>query len=397
MLDIPHPNQKLTPSIHIEKSQENDYLTQILNTRDKLINARKKEITFSKPFLSQNGNPVFQMNTINLIQGKAGVFKSHLAERMCSAILLKADPTEEMLGFHADPSLEYTICYVDTERNHCDQLPFMMQQIQKKAGIPIEITPENFDCISLLEISRANRFEALKQYIEHVRTKYSTHIVIILDVITDCIENFNDTKESMKLIDMMNLYINQFNVTFICLIHENPGSAEKARGHLGTELMNKASTVIQIGFERDGQNKPLELIKISYLKCRTSRKHDPFYAEYSEIKRGLVLASQEVIKSNLAKKRLKANTEAILDCLPDLLRLPMNKTDLFEYLMQELDCKEGILTTRLKEIIDQEVTLENIKGEVCHLKKKSVDRKAIFYLEPINSTFDSFTDKDASK
>jgi hypothetical protein len=137
--------------------------------------------------------------------------------------------------------------------------------------------PYGFDYISLLEFGREERFDMLNiVFRARIRKKFPMHIFIVLDVITDCVFNFNDTKDSMKLIDMMNQTINRYDVTFLCLIHENPGSADKARGHLGTEILNKASTVIQIGFEKDAQNHNTDLLKVAYFKCRSSKKHEPF-------------------------------------------------------------------------------------------------------------------------
>ena len=46
---------------------------------------------------------------------------------------------------------------------------------------------------------------------------------------------------------------------------------DRARGHLGTKIVNKASIVIQIGFEKDAQNHNTELLKVAYLKCRSSK------------------------------------------------------------------------------------------------------------------------------
>ena len=58
---------------------------------------------------------------------------------------------------------------------------------------------------------------------------------MVVDVTTDCIRDFNRSDDSLELIDLMNEAINTYDVTFLYLIHENPG-ASKARGHLGTEL-----------------------------------------------------------------------------------------------------------------------------------------------------------------
>jgi predicted ATPase len=45
-----------------------------------------KPISFSQPIVWQKENPVFFPKTINVIQGKAGVHKSRLAETICAAL-----------------------------------------------------------------------------------------------------------------------------------------------------------------------------------------------------------------------------------------------------------------------------------------------------------------------
>lgn len=92
----------------------------------------------------------------------------------------------------------------------------------------------------------------------------------------------------MKLIDLMNEMINEQNVTFICVIHENPNGGNKARGHLGTELGNKASTTIQLSLEN-------VLIYVKYLKTRRTQKPPTLHLQYSEAQRELILADDTLI------------------------------------------------------------------------------------------------------
>lgn len=363
---------------NISESKEQK-LARLLETREKIAEAKTKPVTFSQPILKQNENPVFFPKTINVIQGKAGVHKSRLAETICSALLKRPETKKELLGFKADVLSRFAICYVDTERNLSDQLPYALQQIQLKAGFEIDDKVDSFDCISLLEFDREERFEMLDLYLEHIRTQYNTHIFIVLDVITDCVFNFNDTKDSMKLIDMMNKSINRFDVTFLCLIHENPGSTDKARGHLGTEIMNKASTVIQVGFEKDSEQAAMDLIKLNYLKCRSSKKHDPVYLQYSDTEKGLILASPDVIREAMDRKRQKADIETLTEQLSALLEEPMPRKQLLTALRKELKCGERILEERLKEIIAEQIPILDSTGNSRYLIKENRE-KQVFYL-----------------
>ncbi|HCN83667.1 MAG TPA: hypothetical protein DIT07_08605 [Sphingobacteriaceae bacterium] len=376
MKPIPPPHSQNQEAI---KSSA-DKLQRILESQKFIREAKSKQITFSQPILWQSENPVFFPKTINVIQGKAGVHKSRLAETICAALLKKPDCTSDVLKFHSDKFRQFAICYVDTERNLSDQLPYALQQIQTKAGYEIMDHPTSFDYISLLEFGREDRYDMLNVYLEHVRIKFNTHIFIVLDVITDCVFNFNDTKDSMKLIDMMNQSINRYDVTFLCLIHENPGQTDKARGHLGTEILNKASTVIQIGFERDADNHALDLLKIVYLKCRSSRKHDPFYVQDSEQHTGLIISDPESVQRILNAKNLKGDLETTLDLLAMHLKEPMPRRQLMDLLMEELNCKERLLESRLKQIISTPIQIENFEGEKFYLSKKPEGKEIVYFL-----------------
>ena len=366
------------------QAPEPSRLEKVLITREILAKNKSQKITFSNPILWQNDNPVFFPKTINVIQGKAGVHKSRLAQIISSSLLKTPFHDESLLGFVADPAKSYAICYVDTERNLSEQLPYALQQIQIHAGYSIEDHPQNFDYISLLEFDRKERFEVLNEYLEYIRTKYNRHVFIILDVITDCVYNFNDAKDSMALIDMMNISINRYDVTFLCLIHENPGSTDKARGHLGTEIMNKASTVVQVGFERDNDRRDTDLIKVTYLKCRSSKKHEPFYVKYSDIEHSLVLADAETINDFVRNKKIKLNINAFANQLEFAVTKPISRRDLLDCMIDEFDCSERIVEDYIKDIISNKTVLRNHFNMDCHLIKSKQGKTLMYSLQPVN-------------
>lgn len=384
MFDIPPPpdRKNAVNSNTSEKGFETskDKLKRLLESQQKIKENKGKPINFSQPIVWQKDNPVFFPKTINVIQGKAGVHKSRLAETVCAAMLKTPESNRDLLNFKTNILTRYAVCYVDTERNLSDQLPYSLQQIQLKAGYPIEEHPYGFDYISLLEFAREERFDMLNIYLEHIRKQFPMHLFIVLDVITDCVFNFNDTKDSMKLIDMMNQSINRYDVTFLCLIHENPGSTDKARGHLGTEILNKASTVIQIGFEKDAQNHNTDLIKVNYLKCRSSKKHDPFYVQYSDSEKGLVLADQNTIQESMDSRNQKAALDETIELIGRILIEPIAKTILIEKLCFEMDCKERTIEARLKSILTHKLEIPDANGTAKQLCKRQEGKEVFYYL-----------------
>ncbi len=334
-------------------------IDKILATQQKLKRRKAGAIKFADPILYQNGNPVFHPNTINVIQGQAGVHKSRLAETICSALIKLPDCDNRLLGFAmSDQVQKYSILYVDTERNLSEQLPFALQSIQLKAGYLKEDHPSEFDFISLLEFDRKQRFDVLNKYLSHYRTIYSDRpTFIVLDVSTDCIEDFNKSDKSMELIDHMNLAINTHNVVFLCLIHENPGS-EKARGHFGTELINKASTVMRVDFEKDN-NGPTDIIQVRYLKCRSTARHEPFYIRYCNEEKCLVLADQEKVEAIKVKRQVTAKLSDIIEYISTNL-LPGSespKEEFIDALSIYIGGSARTIESRLSEIVNKKIQI----------------------------------------
>ena len=65
-----------------------------------------------------------------------------------------------MLGFKTNILTRYAICYVDTERNLSEQLPYSLQQIQLKAGY--EINEEPSIAFIIAEVLNRNIEEVFK-------------------------------------------------------------------------------------------------------------------------------------------------------------------------------------------------------------------------------------------
>ena len=362
-------------------------LATILQTRDKLKAAKASEIKFSEPIMKQGENAVIFPHTINVIQGQAGCHKSRLAENICAAFLKSQSCNNETLGFEQQNyNAKTTVLYVDTERNLTEQLPFALQSIQLKAGYSIAEHPDNFDYCSLLQIDRKERFTTLKEYLTHKKQSTNNPLFIVLDVSTDCIEDFNKTDKSMELIDLMNIAVNEHDVTFLCLIHENPKS-DKARGHFGTELMNKASTVMQVGFEKDANQNDTDIIRVKYLKCRSTARHTPFYMKFCKTAKGLILADASEVSGVINNRKHKASNDDIKEFIEMYLNdgTELTRTDLLDKLCEDFKASVRTIESRIAEILKNDERFDNKNGEVCRLSKETREKTVYYKFKPIET------------
>lgn len=366
------------------QKQTSSTLRKLLETQQTLKVMKSTDIHFSPPILTRDDSAVFFPSTINTIQGQTGAHKSRFAEVICSALLKKPDCNRPLLNFKKyDINTCHHVVYVDTERNLKEQFPAALQSILTGAGYCKEDNPPSFHYISLLMAERGKRFEALNEYLKHLRTSTDAPLFVVLDVTSDCVEDFNRVDKSMELIDMMGRSINEHNVTFLCVLHENPGS-EKMRGHLGTELSNKSTTVIQVAFEKDSKNNETQLLKVTFKKCRSTKRHDPFYIKYSEIGKELVLADEIDITILDNSKKEKAPIEEMKDALTDFLgnqeRIP--RRQLLDKLMKKTSASEKTIEDRLKGLYETSIPILDSSGRPCTLFKMS-GRPTFYYLTPI--------------
>ncbi len=380
---LPKEVERLTNTLN----KPSDLLSKIIMTAEKIKKIKERDIRFSDPIIRQNGNAIIFPRTINVIQGQAGVHKSRLAEFFCAAMLKLNGYIIELLGYKRENfDANNTVVYVDTERNQSEQFPYALQCIQMKAGYEKHEHPNNFKYISLLEIPRKERFGVLDEYLKLLKQETKNPLFIVLDVSTDCIEDFNKTDKSMELIDLMNVAINEHDVVFLCLIHENPKS-EKARGHFGTELMNKASTVMQVSYEKDSNNNDTDLIKIRYLKCRSTARHIPFYAKYSDEDKGLILADANDIQVVMNGKKQKADPNVVCEYLEMYLGdgSHVSRRELLDKLIEEFGASEKTLEDRLKEICQNKMPLQDQNGKECNLEKDKSSKEIKYFMSPTDN------------
>ena len=79
--------------------------------------------------------------------------------------------------------------------------------------------------------------------------------LVLIDGIRDLVHDFNDIDESSKLINELMALSTKHNMCVWCTLHMNPRPSNddesKMRGHLGTELGNKASDVFTMKKKKD--------------------------------------------------------------------------------------------------------------------------------------------------
>ena len=117
-----------------------------------------------------------------------------------------------------------------------------MQRILRLAKLPIDKEPQNLKFCHLRAIADPNERREIIRY-----AIYNTPNVglVVIDGIRDLMLDINNSTEATKLVGDLMQWTSEQNIHIQTVLHLNKGD-DNARGHIGTELNNKAETVLQI-------------------------------------------------------------------------------------------------------------------------------------------------------
>ena len=177
------------------------------------------------------------------ITGKAKVGKTFLMTLINSIVLKKGE-----MGVLSSylPKGKDKILYIDTEQSEW-HVSKVMQRINKL----IESKRiENLLMYSFDAVPTSQRW----QYTEYLICNNPDVGLVIIDGIADLVKSVNDEIIACDTADWMRRMATINDVAIGYVLHQNPSDSAKMRGHLGTVLMNKSETVIQISSSKDNES-----------------------------------------------------------------------------------------------------------------------------------------------
>ena len=191
------------------------------------------------PIVLQAGEAIIDtLGNFSVSTGKAKAKKTFNVSAIVAAALVNGQVLEYQASF---PESKRTILYFDTEQSpyHCQ---LVMQRILKLAKLPIDKEPQNLKFSHLRAIADPNERREIIRY-----AIYNTPNVglVVIDGIRDLMLDINNSTEATKLVGDLMQWTSEQNIHIQTVLHLNKGD-DNARGHIGTELNNKAETVLQI-------------------------------------------------------------------------------------------------------------------------------------------------------
>ncbi len=175
------------------------------------------------------------LGNISSIIGKAKSRKSFLMN-IVSTTLLSNDKTLEQFENRL-PKNKRTILYFDTEQGR-KHVHLALKRIHRHTGL------KELKELKVFSLRTLNTVERLK-FIEYEIMTTPNLGYVIIDGIRDLIKSINDEAEATEILDFLLKWSAKYHIHIMVVLHQNKGNSF-ARGHIGTELTNKAETVFEV-------------------------------------------------------------------------------------------------------------------------------------------------------
>ena len=141
---------------------------------------------------------------------------------------------------------EYTILDFDTEMS-----AYYAQRAFRRV---LEIVGNNYDnykCYITRHLTSLQRLQLIDYCLKNQSTLYKTPVKLVsIDGIADLVENTNDIMMSKEASDYLMRWTYEYNIHVTTVIHKS-GATGKPLGHLGTYVLKKAETVIELEVNED--------------------------------------------------------------------------------------------------------------------------------------------------
>lgn len=163
------------------------------------------------------------------------------------------------------PDDKRKILYIDTElgRHHCQ---LILRRILRLAELPEEAPPDNLEMMALRKYAPSVRLAIIEQAIESMPDLG----LVIIDGIRDLFYDINSPVKATAIISRFMQWTDDRQTHIHTMLHQNKND-EQAREHIGTELNNKAETIMQV--EADREDKTISVVEAIHIR---DRDFEPF-------------------------------------------------------------------------------------------------------------------------
>lgn len=175
------------------------------------------------------------LGNFSLVIGKAKSRKSFFMNIALSATVADEIILERFKG--CLPNDKRQVLYFDTEQGKY-HVQLALKRVCRQVG---RVEPENLKVYGLRTKKPSDRLKLIEYAINNTPGLG----FVVIDGIKDLVTSINDEAEATMIASKLLQWTEERNIHIVTVLHQNKGD-NNARGHIGTELINKAETVLSV-------------------------------------------------------------------------------------------------------------------------------------------------------
>lgn len=160
------------------------------------------------------------------------------------------------------PDKQGTVLFFDTEQGKY-HVQKAVKRVLKLSGMP---EPKNFTAFGLRKFAPAERLLLIEEAINNTPDLG----MVVIDGVRDLVTSINDEEQATMIASKLLKWSEEKNIHIVCVLHQNKGD-NNARGHIGSELQNKAESVLSVA--KSTEDGDISIVSPQY--CR-EKEFEPF-------------------------------------------------------------------------------------------------------------------------
>ena len=194
------------------------------------------EMTEPPVFCKIGESPTMTAGNFSLINGKAKSGKTFFLGSIVASMVNNSQQLSMIRG--CLPSGKKIVLYFDTEQSTFHAT----RTIKRICTLINNPRPENFIAYGLRPLTPEERLTAIEDAISTTDNLGAVAIDGVRDLLT---MGINDEQEATSLTSKFLKWTSEYDMHLVLLLHQNKTDLN-ARGHIGTEILNKAETTLSV-------------------------------------------------------------------------------------------------------------------------------------------------------
>lgn len=196
-------------------------------TKPPTILSIRNEFDFKEISIMTSGN-------ISVIKGKAKSKKTYLLKMFASTLIKNFEVFRNIVP--TLPENKRNVIIIDTEQSRYDTKKMTYQIVSLAKCSDSYLTTINF---------RGKTAQSIIKQMKFIVEKFTNIGIIFIDQVADLVKSLNNEEEAIKIVKFLEQISVEKDLHICCIVHINKQD-NFAQGWLGTQLMKKAETIINV-------------------------------------------------------------------------------------------------------------------------------------------------------